>query len=573
NFTLYPSNCAHGDKGAGMFATFVGTGKKYILNTCNSHYIGAPSGYNTFVELFETDCYKCVDFATNNCGDDGYIVATLEKGKTYFIRAGCSEDTDECEVTFKMSEAIDTMNYKCETAKEIELRRPGDVYTQIVDGSHMIVSESGCDEIKDRQGSWYTVKAHSNKTPFISGVIPYNSQEFVGFVELRSSCNATSQLCADYNGVSSFVLGGDIKQLSVFASSIRMTGTGNTFGIFMFYSMYGNLESGSTPDTAIKITMPYTDVRLYGNSKLSTMCRSDRKNVPGLYYIFDMTEGVMYDMDTCGDETTNILGIETQGDLYGPFRCINYDEDAVCGNGVKHEVKAIAHPGAKTLVLVYVRDYARVGMGRFSIDVKNATSPNEKCTTAKDISQFPTTDFFKTTNNMKSRSKCNGETNDGLLGVWYTVTAPEDKTLLVYTDDVTQFRSRIDFYEGCQIVTSDSVGQNCKASQTTSTSPKGNHGTATLLKMKAGQKVYVLVSGETAANSGYGKVTFDFLENEATDDSSSSNEKNNNGLSGGAIFGIVFAVIVFVVIIAAIIGVVVFFIVKKGPKTSSHANF
>ncbi|EDR23031.1 hypothetical protein EDI_123960 [Entamoeba dispar SAW760] len=556
------SLCENSEKGRGIYLNVRGDGKRYAMHTCASNSVFSSSDrIDTFIELFKGDCSSCVTQETNNCGNDGLIAQSNAK------------ITDYTEVRFKMMEMKEKENYKCSNSTEIDLRRLGNFYSQIVDASEIPESESGCDEtLRKKQGTWYSIKSIAGHTKVIAGVIPNNPNEYAGLLEIRNSCSV-SDVCEQHSGIASFVMKKEDSLLKLFATAQRTGGQGEPYGVFMFFAAYIDMEQGTSIENAIEITLPFTEVRVLGLHKIPSLCYG-LDNVAGVYYKFKGQPFVEYTLNSCGDETTQLTTVEMDGHPTSWNGCYEVSQTVACGMGGT-QVKVLLNTRYKddtAIASMWIPpSTGNKGIARFNIFESQSSAPNERCDKAEEI-KLPATRYFYNEINSKSRSTCTNPAVDGLLGNWFVITAPENKTLLVFTDDVSAMKTRIEIYESCKMVTSDSVGQNCLSSETVESNPRGVRGTTVIYPMKKGETVYIFVGGMSSSDVGVGRVDFEFIEDYSPNDSTNDTSEEDNGLSGGAIFGILIAVIILLVILIITIGLIIFLIIKK-KKTSTQSSY
>ncbi|ELP94978.1 hypothetical protein EIN_251220 [Entamoeba invadens IP1] len=557
----------------GFYATIKGDGERYAIHTC-----ATSGGMDSSVELFDGSCDACDTTDRKACGSGKYYIKTLEIGKVYYIRA--SSTTNINPITLTISKVGDTDNYQCSAAKEISVMNKGDKFSKQLIGATHLTSESGCMMASNKQGAWYKLTGIKDNVEVVVSVLPGNTQYYNTYIEINDDCSSPS-LCSEFSNTAQFTLNKG-KTINIFATAplanqASVSEALPAFGEFMLFIGYGMEKNGKTIEDRIEVSLPYTGIALLGNSYHNWPCWQVRYTV-GLYYGFKIEAGKSYAINTCGDETTNLVVPDVSGDYTAPdWKCLLESNFVpTCGNGgyVKVNVPSVLKD-MNGLVSIHssYEEHAKE-VARVNIYEENAIQPNAECTSAEAVS-VPSTKYFNTMYSYSSRRVC-GETIDGIKGVWYTVTATKDKKLSINTDDITSFVSHIGVYKSCQTKLHESLPSECLAYGDHKDLPIGERGTSVEYDMKSGETIYVFVGAYKNTEDGLGRISFKWFGEEENDDDdvsseSKSVEPKDDGLSGGEIFGIVFGVIMIIVVIAAIVGVIMFFVIRS--KKTQYGGF
>ncbi|EDR23534.1 hypothetical protein EDI_322970 [Entamoeba dispar SAW760] len=554
-----------GKNNYGFYTSVQGDDNMYAIHTCAS--INKP----TDIEVYVDDCNVCYSGGYRKCGLNSYIVMKLEKNHHYYIRASSTDEN--ATVVLNILRAGDVSNFQCSNAHSVLLRNKGDIFSSNIIGSNRIPTIVGCLGPIMRQGAWYKIESIQQKTNVVVGVIPTNVNKYNSYLEVRDLCEDPTQ-CNSFTGLYSFTINKGESRY-IFATAKKILDNDNNlpeYGAFLFYASYGIETRGSSIEKRIMIdSLPYTGVALLGGSRSQWSCDKEKESI-GIWYGIKTYGGITYVATSCGEETNSNIGVTASGDYYYPYwTCFSPDTESTCGFGSTIQLELYERiPAINTSILFHAKDVkAQKAVTRVSIYEHNVRPNNSMCSNAEEI-HVPSIKYFNTMFSTSSRRIC-GITEDGIKGVWYHITAPEDKTLQALTDDSSTFYSHIDMYKECTTKLEESWPKECVAFGDYTTSPVGRKGTIVSYPMKKGESVYVFVAAHSNVDTGLGRISFSWKDEEGLNDNSSNSDDDDDSLSAGAVVGIIAAIFLAFIIIVIIVAVIVIIIIKK--KGKSYSDF
>ncbi|BFU24861.1 hypothetical protein EHI_137940 [Entamoeba histolytica HM-1:IMSS] len=555
-----------GKNNYGFYTSVQGDDNMYAIHTCAS--INKP----TDIEVYVDDCNVCYSGGYRKCGINSYIVMKLEKNHHYYIRASSTDEN--ATVVLNILRVDDVSNFQCSNAHSVLLRNKGDIFSSNVIASNRIPTTTGCLGPVIRQGAWYKIESLQQKTNVVVGVIPTNVNKYTSYLEVKDLCEEPTQ-CNSFTGLYSFTINkGESKYIFATAhKTLKEVNDLPDYGAFLFYASYGIETRGSSIEKRIMIdSLPYTGVALLGGARSKWSCDEEKESI-GIWYGIKTYGGITYVATSCGEETNTNIGVTASGDYYYPYwTCFSPDTESTCGFGSTIQLELYnTIPAINTSILFHAKDVnAQKAFTRVSIYEQNVRPKNSMCSNAEEI-HVPAIKYFNTMFSTSSRRIC-GSTEDGIKGVWYHITAPEDKTLQALTDDSSTFYSHIDMYKECTTNLEESWPKECVAFGDYTTSPVGRKGTIVSYPMKKGDSVYVFVGAHSNTNTGLGRISFSWKEEEGlNDNSTNSEEEDDDGLSAGAIVGIIAAIFIAFIVIVIIVTIIVVVIIKK--KGKSYSDF
>ena len=278
--------------------------------------------------------------------------------------------------------------------------------------------------------------------------------------------------------------------------------------------MFNPISKGLSEENPIPLTLPFTEVIHLGEGKSTPACTSDSsvKRI-GIWYSLKISGKSDLVVSSCGEETTNAIAIDGEGDLYGSYACISSFTEQTCEfgtTGTFEFYKSMRENNGR--IHVYATDEKiNTSVVRFSIYEKDVKESHSICSEAKEITEFPSTQYYNSMYSSSSRRIC-GETIDGLKGVWYKIKAQENKRIHISTDDVSTFETHIGIYSDCISKLEESWPSECLNYGDSISSPIGKRGTYAGYDMKKDETVFVFVGSYDNSVSGIGRVKFEWKD-------------------------------------------------------------